>query len=75
VENFLLGKTDQVADYHRNWASNLKARYGTIITETNVETLVKEEVGKKFLRVLEDAGVFKRNEEGEAAFRRFIGTL
>ncbi|MEH7116767.1 UDP-glucose--hexose-1-phosphate uridylyltransferase [Neobacillus vireti] len=75
VENFLLGKTEQVADYHRNWASKLKARYGTIITETNVETLVREEVGKKFLRVLEDAGVFKRNEEGEAAFRRFIREL
>jgi len=75
VENFLLGKTDAVAEYHADWANELKNNYGTIANESNVETLVREEVGKKFLRVLEDAGVFKRNEEGEAGFRRFIGTL
>ncbi|MEH7546610.1 UDP-glucose--hexose-1-phosphate uridylyltransferase [Neobacillus vireti] len=75
VENFLLGKTDAVADYHADWANELKNNYGTIANESNVETLVREEVGRKFLRVLEDAGVFKRNEEGEAGFRRFIGAL
>ncbi|MEH7093745.1 UDP-glucose--hexose-1-phosphate uridylyltransferase [Neobacillus vireti] len=75
VENFLLGKTDAVADYHRDWANELKDRYGTSVDKTHVETLVREEAGKKFLRVLEDAGVFKRNKEGEAGFRRFIDTL
>jgi UDPglucose--hexose-1-phosphate uridylyltransferase len=75
VENFLLGKTDTVADYHLDWANELKDRYGTSVDEAQVETLVREEVGKKFLRVLEDAGVFKRNEVGEAGFRRFIDTL
>ena len=33
------------------------------------------EVGKVFEQVLEDAGVFKRTEEGAAAFRRFVDTL
>ncbi|WP_180960212.1 UDP-glucose--hexose-1-phosphate uridylyltransferase [Neobacillus cucumis] len=75
VENFLLDKTETVAGYHAVWANELKARYKTVVNESNVESLVREEVGKKFLRVLEDAGVFKRNEEGEAGFRRFIDHL
>ena len=75
VENFLLGKTETVADYHAKWANELKDRHGKSIDESNVETFVREEVGKKFLRVLEDAGVFKWNEEGVAGFRRFTDTL
>jgi UDPglucose--hexose-1-phosphate uridylyltransferase len=75
VENFLLGKTETVADYHGKWANELKDRHGKSIDESNVETFVREEVGKKFLRVLEDAGVFKWNEEGVAGFRRFTDTL
>lgn len=75
VENFLLGKTDTVADYHADWANELKSRYNTTVNKSNVESLVREEVGRKFRRVLEDAGVFKRNEEGEAGFRRFIEKL
>lgn len=75
VEKFLLGKTNAVADYHTDWANKLKARYGAIANESNVEMLVREEVGKKFLRVLEDAGVFKRNEEGLTGFSRFVDVL
>lgn len=75
VEEFILGRTDTVADYHLDWAKELKARYGTTANPSTVETIVREAVGKKFLRVLEDAGVFKRNEEGAAGFRRFINTL
>jgi UDPglucose--hexose-1-phosphate uridylyltransferase len=75
VENFLLGKTETVANYHGKWANELKDRHGKSIDESNVETFVREEVGKKFLRVLEDAGVFKWNEEGVAGFRRFTDTL
>ncbi|MGU9985313.1 galactose-1-phosphate uridylyltransferase, partial [Latilactobacillus curvatus] len=33
--------------------------------------LVRTEVGKVFMRVLEDAGVFKCNEQGQAAFIKF----
>ena len=40
-----------------------------------IRTVLEEEVGKVFLHVLEDAGVFKRDESGRKAFRRFIRTL
>ncbi|MBT2699590.1 UDP-glucose--hexose-1-phosphate uridylyltransferase [Bacillus sp. ISL-40] len=75
VENYILGQSSAVAEYHLDWAEALKARYQAIANEANVDGLVREEVGKKFLRCLEDAGVFKRNEVGAAGFQRFISTL
>ncbi|MFK9092175.1 UDP-glucose--hexose-1-phosphate uridylyltransferase [Bacillus salipaludis] len=76
VEKFILGREDaQVADYHLNWAIELRERYQAVAEESNVESIVREEVGKKFLRVLEDAGVFKRNEAGTAGFKRFIKSI
>jgi UDPglucose--hexose-1-phosphate uridylyltransferase len=75
VENFILGKSDVVADYHIEWAKSLKEAYQSVVTDSNVEAIMREETGKKFLRVLEDAGVFKRNEEGKAGFNRFILSL
>lgn len=72
VEKFIQGQAAVVADYHMEWAKQLKARFSN---EMDAGLFVKEEVGKKFLRVLEDAGVFKRNEEGAAGFKRFIVSL
>lgn len=75
VENFILGKEATVADHHLNWAVEVRDRYQAVADEANVELLVREEVGNKFLKCLEDAGVFKWNEEGAAGFRRFIESL
>ncbi|WP_462413093.1 UDP-glucose--hexose-1-phosphate uridylyltransferase [Neobacillus sp. Marseille-QA0830] len=75
VENFILGQPSTVAQYHEAWAQQLKARYSEKAKGSNVEAFVREEVGKKFLRVLEDAGVFKRDKAGKAGFERFIETL
>lgn len=75
VEDFILGKTDLVADYHMEWAEALKQKYQAIATNSNVEAIVREETGKKFLKCLEDAGVYKRDEEGKAGFKRFILSL
>jgi UDPglucose--hexose-1-phosphate uridylyltransferase len=75
VEKYILGKSAMVADYHLEWAKELTLRYQAIARESNVQALVREEVGIKFLRVLEDAGVFKRNDEGAAGFQRFIDSL
>ncbi|MEH7384211.1 UDP-glucose--hexose-1-phosphate uridylyltransferase [Bacillus sp. JJ1521] len=69
VENYLVGELISVNPIHQDWADELKA-YNP--TKDNVHELVKREVGKKFMRVLEDAGVYKRNEVGQAAFTRFI---
>ena len=75
VEKYILGKPNEVAEYHLAWAEQLKLRLSAMANETNIEALVREEVGKKFLSVLEDAGVFKRDEAGVSGFQRFIQTI
>lgn len=59
---------------HKEWIIDILSRYETIDTN-NVENIIKEEVGIKFLHVLEDAGVFKRGERGQEAFEKFIVSL
>ncbi|HFR4577395.1 TPA: UDP-glucose--hexose-1-phosphate uridylyltransferase [Streptococcus suis] len=71
VEKFLLGQDSQVAAYHQDWADRLKTAHSSITAE-NVQEIVRTSVGQIFARVLEDAGVYKRTPEGQAAFRRFV---
>ncbi len=51
-----------------------KPHYASI-TRENVDDILKEEVGKIFARVLEDAGVYKCTPEGREAFGRFLATV
>ncbi len=71
VEKFVEGKGSQVADHHLLWAEELKAAY----QGEDVVSFVEKAVGKKFEQVLEHAGVFKQDAEGQAAFKRFLDTL
>ncbi|MCP1773397.1 UDPglucose--hexose-1-phosphate uridylyltransferase [Neisseria perflava] len=74
VERFLLGETAAVAPYHQEWAGRLKAD-SPHATADNAENIVRQSVGKIFARVLEDAGVYKRTPQGQAAFMRFIESV
>ena len=71
IEEFLLGNAHNVAAPHLEWAEQLKAQYGVLALREDVEVLLQKELGRKFVRVLEDAGVLKET----AAFERFISTL
>lgn len=75
VQDYLLGRESSVARYHQDWADDLKATHPSLTEEAEAEALVRESVGQIFARVLEDAGVYKRTAEGQAAFRRFVATL
>jgi len=55
---------------HADWVRELQTKY--VFTEENAEMILKNEVGKVFAKVLEHAGVFKRDLKGSAAFSRFI---
>ena len=55
---------------HADWAEDILRRRA--FNEENAEAVLQEEVGAVFERVLEDAGVFKRDEAGRTAFRRFL---
>ena len=58
---------------HAEWARELMRRYD--FTAENAADILRHEVGQVFKTVLEHAGVFKRDERGRAAFRRFISRL
>jgi UDPglucose--hexose-1-phosphate uridylyltransferase len=75
VEKYICQQDNALAEYHRPWAEKLAERYDGQITPANAEKIVREETAVKFLRVLEDAGVFKRTAKGQAAFERFVATL
>ncbi len=42
------------------------------ITKETIDEILQKEVGLVFERVLEDAGVYKCDEKGRAAFGRFF---
>ena len=65
---------DEALAKHAEWAEEIKAKYNNITAE-NIEGIIKAEIGIVFSKVLEDAGVYKRNEKGQAAFMKFIESV
>ncbi|UJF33566.1 UDP-glucose--hexose-1-phosphate uridylyltransferase [Paenibacillus hexagrammi] len=59
---------------HAAWIETLIAKHGSAMTAAAADAALQEEVGAKFLEVLLDAGVFKRTEAGQQAFRRFLAS-
>ena len=72
VAAYLVGEDVLVADYHKEWADELKDSHPDLTDKDQALNIVQESVGKIFARVLEDAGVYKQTEEGQAAFMRFV---
>ena len=72
VASYLVGEADTVADYHQEWADQLKAQYPDLTDKEKALEIVKNSVGAIFARVLEDAGVYKQTDQGQAAFMRFV---
>ncbi|MCC8043767.1 MAG: UDP-glucose--hexose-1-phosphate uridylyltransferase [Oscillospiraceae bacterium] len=66
-------RSDPILEKHADWAEEFASR--TEITSDNVLDVIRNEIGKVFMQVLEHAGVYKRNSEGMAAFDRFVDTL
>lgn len=60
---------------HAAWILSLVERYGTSCGAEQAQAIVEAETGDKFLNVLQDAGVYKRTEQGSAAFKRFLASM
>ena len=67
-------RTNETLEKHADWAEEFVKKYDAI-TADNVDKIVKDEIGLVFAQVLEHAGVFKRDEAGQAAFDRFVQSL
>ena len=64
---------DETLSKHADWAEELKKEYS--FNQENALDIVLKETGKVFAAVLEDAGVYKNNEEGRAAFLKFVDAV
>ena len=73
VEKFLLGEENEMHSMHKEWAQAVSLSVNP--TQQDISKVVQDAVGEVFLRVLEDAGVYKLTEEGLEGFKRFVHTL
>jgi UDPglucose--hexose-1-phosphate uridylyltransferase len=67
-------RNDEVLSKHADWVDEFKPKYEKI-DESNIDKIFEDEIGRVFMQVLEDAGVYKRDEKGRAGFERFIASL
>ncbi|MBP2058388.1 UDPglucose--hexose-1-phosphate uridylyltransferase [Lactobacillus colini] len=73
VKKYWLGEDNKIAVAHKAWADEVKAHEN--ITSENVEQVMKQSLVDVFEEVLQDAGVFKNNPNGEEGWQRFIDAL
>ena len=62
-------RADETLAKHADWAEEFMSRRS--VTAENAGEVIREEIGLVFSKVLEHAGVFKRDEAGRAGFMRF----
>ena len=73
LNNLDLSK-DQTLAKHAAWAREIRAKYPQLDRE-NITGILRQEIGLVFCKVLEQAGIYKRTEEGKAAFLAFIASV
>lgn len=67
-------RSDETLEKHADWVEKFLPKYSDV-REDNIMDILKTEIGNVFVKVLEDAGVYKCTKEGRDAFDRFIKTL
>ena len=66
--------SDETLSKHKKWVDSFICSYDNINKE-NVDKIIEDEVGKVFSKVLEHAGVYKRDENGQKAFMKFVSQV
>lgn len=78
LKEYLLAGRDisenELITKHKQWISELSGTYGdfSAISEERMEEILRTEIGKVYCSILGQAGVYKRNAAGKAAFLRFV---
>ena len=67
-------RSNESIEKHADWVEEFLPKY-TDVNKDSIDEILQQEVGKVFCQVLEDAGVYKCNENGLMAFQRFIEAL
>lgn len=67
-------RANEALEKHADWVEEFLLRYSQI-SRDNIMEILKKETGNVFVKVLEDAGVFKQTSEGRLYFDRFLAAL
>ncbi|MBR6321666.1 MAG: galactose-1-phosphate uridylyltransferase, partial [Lachnospiraceae bacterium] len=65
----------ELRQLHGAQASGAKDRMRGSVTKERLQEIINMEVGRVFVGVLEDCGVYPATEEGRAGVRRFLATI
>lgn len=78
LKTFILEKKDirgsEMLEKHADWVEGFLPLHPKLNAD-NIDTIIKQEIGKVFCQVLEDAGVYKCTEDGMKGFERFCSIL
>ena len=73
-------RKNEVLEKHADWVDEFLPKYAidrqdNVVAKEQVMDIIKKETGIVFGKVLEHAGVYKRDDAGKAAFQRFIDSI
>ena len=66
-------RADEVLAKHTDWVDMLRAKHD--LTAENVDSIIKEEIGIVYSEILEQCGVFARDEKGRAQLKKFTESV
>ena len=66
-------KADERLAPHYEWSEMIKNKYE--INEKNIDDIIKEEIGIVFTSILEQCGVYSRDEFGKKGFIKFTQSV
>ena len=66
-------RADETLGKHADWVDMLNAKYD--INAENVDDILKKEIGIAYSEILEQCGVFARDEKGRGQLKKFIASV
>jgi len=79
MKQYLLSGEEIPADSsvaaHGPWIRALREKYGDAIDESSADEIIRKEIGLVYAEILEQAGVYKRDEAGKKGFLRFVDAV
>lgn len=67
-------RSNEALEKHADWVEEFMPKHADVNAD-NIDAILHYEIGIVFAKVLEQAGVYKRTEEGKKAFEKFINIL
>ena len=64
--------SDERTSKHASWLTSFRKEYPETMDAKGIDEMLKNEIGRTFMKVLECAGVYKQDEKGRKGLLRFV---